>query len=911
MMKKCYLIFIFIFCLISCVEQIDLAAQEIRPPAQSDTSKVIPELHDIPIQQGIIIADSSQAQLDSLAADSLEDTGFDTTLFYDARIIDTVVDSNRYYLIGDAVVKYQKTTLTAAQIIIDQNKEILIAEGMPDTTYIFNADSTEKEQRIEMIGTPVFSEGSEKLNGDKMIFNYRTKKGRVIHGRTDFESGKYFGEQIKKIEGKTYYVTNGRFSTCDLEDEPHFYFKARRMKIVQNKEIIAKPIVMYISGIPIAYLPFVFFPNKGGRHSGIIIPRYGSSSVEGRYLQGLGYYWAPSDYYDVTAKGNYYDRSGWMADGRFRYKKRYMLDGNIAGSITKKEPIGGSKQNRWDLRIYHNQTISPTMRLRINGTFVSDNSYYRSYSSNIDQRLNRQLNSNATFTKSWPGSKNSLTVNLRHSKYLDSGTETLLLPQISFYHSSRQLFPPSKDKKRRSAVRRRDAVKADDSRWYHSVYYSYNSRLINQTRKDEPDPIARNLNHNSSLSMNGPQKLFGKVGWNQSVSYNETWFDRYKAYYFDADRDSTDTDSVKHQVVNDFASTRNFAYSASANTKIYGMFTPEIGNIVAIRHVVTPNISFSYSPDFTQSAWGNYQDVRNPAGDIVATQYKYFSGSASTGRKTLSFSVRNLFQMKTASIVDGKEKENKIDLFNVNFSSGYNFKADSLRMNQLSSNLSANPTRKISVRLSARNEFYKYDLQANRRVNKFLPLEKKFPRLTYFSASMSFRLEGKKKDGGKSREREFGLDQADDLPPGLDPAYAAGMHSDFYDEGDRFDVEEAFSGVDIPWSASLSMDYSLSRTNPAQSVERFYVRLSQLQIQLTKNWSISYQAQYDVQKKEIVTQSFNFRRNLHCWELTFRWVPTGYYKEFYLRLNVKASQLKDIKVEKRGGRSSVRGYGYN
>lgn len=851
------------------------------------------------------------AATDSVAADSVagetKDSGFDTTLFYDARIIESVIDSNKFYLKGEAVVKYQKMTLTAAQITVDQDQELLIAEGVLDTIWVFNEDSTEKTQKIDWVGTPVFTEGGEKLNGSKMIYNYRSQKGRIIRGRTDYESGKYFGEHIKKVQGKVLNVSNGWFTTCDKEDHPHFYFKARRMKIIPKEEVVAKPIVMYISGIPVAYLPFVFFPNKGGRHSGILIPRYGQSAREGRYLQGLGYYWAPSNYFDVTTKFNYYDRSGWMADSRLRYNKRYELDGNISGSITKKTPIGSSEQNRWDLRIYHNQTINPTLKLRVNGNFVSDVNYYRSYSSNIDQRLNQQLTSNATLSKSWTESKNNLTINLSHSKSLaEGGTESKTLPQISFYHSSRQLFPPKKSEKRGPTVRRRDTKTDDDTHWYHSVYYSYNSYLINQTRSDQTEPVARNLNHRATLSMNSPSKLFGWLGWNHGLNYNEIWFDRAKKYYFDADRDSTDTDSIKQEIEKGFASLRTFSYSASANTKIYGMFAPPIGNLVALRHVVTPSISFSYSPDFTDPAWGNYQEIKNPTGEVVATRFKYYGGGVSTGQKSISFSVGNLFQMKTASIVKGEEKEKKFDLFTLNFASYYNFEADSLRMGMLSSNLNANPAKNLSLRFSAQHDFYKYDYTSKRRIDEFLPLAGEMPRLTYLSGNIGLRLSGKKPTGAGKQPGQGSLTD-DEFSEGVLPETEElpGMSSD-----NRFEVEEAFSGLDIPWSANLSLDYSLSRSTPDYTTERFYLRVSQVQVQLTKNWSISYQAQYDLMKKELVSQSFNFHRDLHCWEMTFRWVPSGIYKEYYLRINIKASQLSDIKVEKRGGRASHVGY-YN
>ena len=857
--------------------------------------------------------DSSLADSLSAPAAEINDTGLDTTLFYDARIIDTEIDSNRYFLMGDAVVKYQRMTLTAEKIIVDQKNEILIAEGVPDTSWVFNEDSTEKKMEVNYKGTPSFSEGSEQLGGFKMIYNYRTQKGRIIRGRTDYESGKYYGEQIKKVEGKTYNVTNGRFTTCDNPDHPHFWFTARRMKIVQNKEIVGKPVVAYISGIPVAILPFVFFPNKGGRHSGILIPRYGESQQEGRYLQGMGYYWAPSDYFDVTTKFNYYDRAGWMANSAFRYNKRYVMSGNIQGSITKKEPINGSVQNRWDLRFSHNQTIDKNTQFRASGNFVSDASYYKNYSSNPTTRLNQQLQSNATFSKSWPGAKNNITINLNHIRYLNVNEENELpdqkmtLPQISFSHSSRQLFAPKKKDRKTRTVKRRDTEdEEDEDRWYHSIYYSYRSQLINQFETGtyaEKDPISRNIKHDASLTMNSPQKLFGVLGWNHSLSYNETWFDRKRVWYAELDSDTTDTYSANSRIEKGFAGIRTFNYSASANTKLYGMFAPNIGNIVAIRHTMSPSINFGYSPDFTDPAWGYYQEVRDPNGNLIAEKYRYLGGSASSGQKSIGFSVSNLFQMKTSSVVDGEEKENKFDLFTLNFSSSYNFKLDSMKMAPLSATLTANPTKKLRVNVSTSNDFYVFDTNAGRRVNRFLLAERKLPRLTSFRLTLGLQFEGKKKGNpGKKGEKFTDFEDNPELEPIEDNSFIT-------PEGqDRFEVDQAFSGVDIPWSARFDLNYSLTQYDPTSPSKTFYLNLSNAQIQLTKNWAISYQARFDFMKKQVVSQSFNFKRDLHCWEMTFRWVPTGPYKEYYMRINVKASQLQDIKVEKRGGRSSVLGY---
>lgn len=861
----------------------------------------------------IVLSDSTRPDTISTPSES-QKSDLDTTLFYDAKTIDTHVTERMTYLIGDAVVKYKKMTLNAAKITVDFDKYLLIAEGSPDTNYAFNEDSTEKEMQVKVVGTPIFSDGGDKISGTKMIYNYRSEKGRVIKGRTEYEGGHYCGSHIKKVGENVLNVSGGIYTTCDKSDAPHFHFRSRRMKIITKSMVVAKPIVMYIGNIPVAVLPFAFFPNKSGRHSGIIIPRYGQSLQEGRYIQGLGYYWVTNDYTDVQARLNYYDRSGVMLDGRFRYAMRYKLSGSIEGSITNKEFITGRKIKRWDLRLSHNHIIDPSMRIAASGNFISDDSYYKNYSSNLSQRLTRQLRSNITFSKSWPNAKNSITVNLSHVRDLESGEQTLSLPQMSFRLGQRQLFKFKKDTRRsRTRQKRRNEQDEREPSWYHSIYYSYNSRLVNSIRTGGTDfagkvkskKVDRRIDHNASINMSSPKKFFGWLGWNQSISYQEKWFDRYLSYHSDDATKKILADTIKG-----FAAQRIFSYSTSANTKIYGLFTPNIGRIKAIRHVVTPSISFSYQPDFTESMWGYFQEIADSNG-VIQKKNRFFYATPTTARKSISFSVHNLFQMKTqGDEEDAKEK--KFDLFTVNFNSGYNFEAKQFKLSNLSTSMRANPSRNFSINFNTTHSFYKFDSALSRQVNKYLWNEKKFPRLTNLNLSLTLRLQGKRVSEPQSGRTQTSWDEPT-TPFGAAQQTGTEIPGDelgeyYEEEVDRFQADEGFRGLDISWSTSLSFNFTLSKYNPQRPTKRYYLRVSGMKVKLTKNWDITYQAQIDLLKKQIVQHSFNFRRDLHCWEMTFRWVPSGLGKQFYLRINVKATQLRDIKVEKRGGRASILRY---
>ncbi|MFQ6003820.1 MAG: LPS-assembly protein LptD, partial [Candidatus Zixiibacteriota bacterium] len=334
-------------------------------------------------------------------------TELDTVIDYGAQNMESTVDNRITYLMGDAWIKYRNMTLRAAKITIEWNKNLLIAEGVSDTIWSHAENPGDSTMQVVYRGTPEFSEGGDVITGFKMVYNFKTKKARVEKGRTKFEGGFYFGERIKKVGEKILNVRDGYFTTCDLED-PHFHFQSKRMKITLQDKVIAKPVVLYIGKVPVAALPFGIFPNKSGRHSGLIIPRYGESALEGRYLRELGYYFAPSDYWDARFMVDFFEKAGFLFRGDVNYAVRYKLRGALSSSLTRKNFTSGRATRRWDLRIRHRQQLSPTMNLDVNGQFVSDNSFYRDLSSNRQQRLMQQLNSNATISKTWPGTQNSL-----------------------------------------------------------------------------------------------------------------------------------------------------------------------------------------------------------------------------------------------------------------------------------------------------------------------------------------------------------------------------------------------------------------------------------------------------------------------------------------------------------------------
>jgi hypothetical protein len=869
----------------------------------------------------LLILPADSVRVDTLQAGS----DLDAPIDYEAHFIDNLVEERITYLLGSAVVKYKTMTLEAGKITVYWNQRLIIAEPLPDTLLANGQatngaanDSSAKPARGLSAGDslakaphgfgvgdsltkarrgfPVFTDGGDRMVGERMEFNFATEKGRVLRGRTEFQDGKYYGAQIKRVGDKILNVSRGTYTTCDLEEAPHFHFWSRKMKIVLQENVIARPIVLFIGKIPMAVLPFGFFPTRSGRRSGLIIPRYGESQLEGRFLKEMGYYWAISDYFDARATVDYYERSGWYAKGGFRYAKRYSFGGDISGSITRKNfVLLDNSQRRWDVSFSHNQTLGQTASLRAYGSFASSNDFYRYFSNDRDDQLRRNLISQATFSKSF-GSGTSLSLNLSEQKDLQDGSFVRTLPQFNIYFGQRQLF--GRKESSQPSSQRGSAGGTEDRPWYENFYYNLSSNAENRYTKGDSStaPVEKlsRASHNLGLSFNNPKRFFGWLMLNQGLQVSEDWFDRTTDYSPDSTQKKADRDIKKG-----FAARHIFSYNASASTKIYGTFFPKIGPVTALRHVVTPSIGFSYRPDFSDPRWGYFEQVtlKGSRGDSIVTLDR-FDGSTPRGKLgSMNISVGNLFQIKTGP----EDKPKKIDLFNLNFSTSHNFAVKDFKQSDLSTSLFANPAQSISLSMNMSHSFYDYDRATGQRINRLLYKKHgifsgRYVRLTNVNIGANFRLQGRSGESGASGSQPPAQAEAlEEAPP--------------FAEEDRFSPEQFFTDTSVPWQASFSLSYNINRSNPLNPSKTAQLSLTNANVQLTKNWRVNFSGQFDLREKTVVYQSYSIYRDLHCWEMSFTWTPGGFRQGFYFRLNIKAPLLQDIKIERQGGRTSVFGGG--
>jgi lipopolysaccharide assembly outer membrane protein LptD (OstA) len=814
--------------------------------------------------------DTSAAKKDTTSQSS--PSGIDSVVAYAAA--DSIVYelSNRTMtLYGNSTIDYKELGLKAAQVDINWNTSVLHAHGVPDP-----ADST----GVRFKGLPDLKDGEEMYHGSIVTYNFRTKKGKIDIGKTEIEKGLYYGNAIKKVESDVLFVQDGKFTTCDLE-HPHYYFGSPTMKVMVRDKVVARPIYLYIADVPVFALPFGVFPSERGRRSGLIAPAFGESG-RGRYLLHLGYYWAMNDYMDWSFRADGYTKGSYTLYSDYRYALRYIFNGSISGSfgrvVTKETTDPDYTESKvFNLHLTHNQDFNPTTHLVVDFTFTSG-SYYQQTSNSLNDLLRQNVISNATLTKSWEGTTNSMSVNLHRDQNLqpDSGgvelTETL--PSISFSHSMTYPFRSSSSTEGSGKLQ-----------WYELIGVSYNGQFLNTrttTNWVSYKQVDERRGVQHSITANASPKA-GYVTLSPFFNYTEKWYDKRidRAYNM---QDSSVTTMDERAIT----AVRYFDMGVTASTKLYGIFQPGIFGIKGIRHQVVPSISYTYQPDFSAGKYGyygTYTDVYGAAQKYSRYEKEVFGGAPGEKRQAISMRIGNVFEMKTA-VDDTSNKDNKFQLLNLDLSTSYNFARDSLKFDEVGISFRTNIGQFLNIGGSTRYNLYKYapatsGSTTGHRINKFLLSEGRFGDMTSFNISVSTRFSGEKKktEAGPIRTPEDSLREAQQ-------------------SGYRGLYDQETPDFSIPWNLDLSWNFSQSRPGDPSIIYRSASISASLGLNLTDNWKFTASANYDLLNKQFAAPQITVYRDLHCWEMNFSWVPIGYYRNYRLEIKLKAPQLQDVKVTK-------------
>ncbi len=844
-----------------------------------------------------VLPDSS-----SIADSGKTDKKYDVDAIVFANANDSLsfdVKNKKMYLYGKGELKYNTSELKSADITVDFTTNTLDAKGAVDT-----AEASEGK----LIDTPVLSEADEVYEGTTLKYNFKTQQGYISLAKNVDDDKSYQGQNVKKVDKRTYFVEDGMYTTCD-SDTPDTYFTASKMKVIQNDKIVANWIFMHIGGVPIPIpLPFAVLPNQSGRRSGIIIPTYGFNSTQGHTFRNMGYFWAISDYMDLMLGADYYTMGGYRYRTRYRYKKRYAYTGNFTGEYSRLVSNGEAgdpdfqEKLNWSISLRHNQDINPTTSLNANLSFMS-NEFLQTNTRSYNDYTTQNVTSNATFSKRWDESGNSLTIGYSRNQNLDNGNITEVLPSMNFNMSQKYPF-------------KREGVAKKDQAWYEYIGFNYGARFNNKRTKTSYTEIipvevddslsADTINGYNREIRGGIQHDFTlnaspKIGFfniSPSISYTEKWYDkRLKVDYQEVeDGDSTVYERVESDV-KEINFVRDFSFRLSASTKLYGMAQPGILGIKAMRHTLTPSISYQYQPDFSKDYWGYYDEVYNPATEEYEEYDKYrdgiFGGAGSGERQSINFSLGNLFEMKTEKDpTDTASQEQKIQLLNLSASTGYNFAADSLRLSDLRLSFRTQIGNILSFNGSSSYSFYDYEpIESStsvRTVNRYLLSENKgLLRLRNLSLNVSTTLSGEKIAGedrdGKNKPN--GDDEIGNDIPDID------------DNRGYLGDDTETSDFTIPWTLGLNFNYNLNKNNPDNPVVTSNAGIN-LSLSLSQNWKLTFRGNYDFEERKLNAPQITIFRDLHCWEMNFIWNPIGRWRGFRFEIRMKAPELRDLKLTK-------------
>lgn len=825
-----------------------------------------------------------------------------------------LIGSNLAYLFGDGNVDYGKFKLNAEEIKMVMDSTTVYAVGRTDSTG-------------EVIGRPIFQDGGEQYESNSMSFNFKNQRGFITDVITEQGEGYLVGGRAKKMEDGSFFAEDAIYTTCSEHDHPHFYMKLTKGKMRPGKDVVSGPAYMVVADVPLPLaLPFGYFPFSKEYSSGIIFPSFGDDYNRGFYARNGGYYFAFSDYVDLALTGEIYTKGSWGVTGRSTYKKRYKFNGSV--NISYISTVTGDKgmpdymkQNNFQVVWSHSmdQKANPNLNFSASVNFSTSgytrndlNSYYNS------SFTENTKSSTVNLTYRFPGTKWSASASMNISQRTQDATLAVSFPNLNVTMSQTAPF------KRKRA--------AGAEKWYEKIKMSYSGQFQNSLTAKQDEFFHKSLikdwrnGMKHYIPVSATFSVFKYINVSPSVSMNDRMYTSKIKREWDPNKSAEIADTCYG-----FYNLFDFTASLSADTKIYGFFKPMkfLGDKVQmIRHVLTPSLSFNYSPDFSDPFWGvfgQYSYVNN-AGDNITKKYNYFShgvlGSPSAGRSSsISLQLANNLEMKVKSDQDstGVKKISLIE--NLSLSQSYNFAADSMNWSNLNTSILLRLTKNFNLNLSATWDPYTYALNSSGqpvRVNKTrLQAHKGWVKLTSTGTSFSYTINNstfkkKNKDDKNNKKGNRGDDLGDDYDDDED--------SDFSDVAanrrnnrnqDREDEQkndaDGYTPWECPWSLSFnySVNYGLGTFNykkmdfNGKFTQNFSVSGN---IRPTKNWNISASCSYDFQAKKIAYMNLNISRDMHCFTMSCSIIPVGMYKSFNFNVAVKSSLLKDIKYDKQSSR---------
>jgi lipopolysaccharide assembly outer membrane protein LptD (OstA) len=830
-------------------------------------------------------------------------SGLDDKLTFtddDSTIVDKV--HNILYLYGSARVKYQDIEMDADYIRVDQKNHLIFAMGSMDPT-------THKYD----INRPLMKQGKDKpVESDSLLFNYITKKGKIYNPASSQDENYISGGQARKLSETQVAYRNVLFSTCDKPFPETDFGIVITKGIGEKNRIISGPAYLEIEGVPLPLaIPFGFFPKPDHRTSGVILPTFGEDQQLGFYIRNLGYYIALNDYIDLTTEGTLYSKGSYDLNVSSRYISRYLYSGSFSLSYgshnygLEGDPPAKDFNITWSHTKNPNASPGSTFSASVNAgtsSFYQDNPASTNY--NLQALTQNNLSSSISYSKQWIGTPFNLSISLAHSQDLTAKTVTLNLPTIAFNMSTLSPFD-SKDR-------------VGEQKWYQKITVGYSLQATNLVNAVPENQLFQG-NTLFKKMQNGVEQQI-PIGFNQTIlkyfqfsasaNYTEYWYLQTIRESYDRNN-LIDPDAPVIDTVGGFKRAGSYNLSAGFSTKVYGTMHFKKGKLTDIRQIITPSIAFQYRPDFSDPSFGYYKTITSNAVIPYPATYQTYSifqngvyGGPSSGRSAgLNFSVDNTIEAKVrpkSTDTSSTPKHVKI-LDGLTFSTFYNFAADSFKLSPITfSGHTAVFNQKVNITFSGTLNPYVTDVRDSissgtivkytHMIDRYTWQDGKFPMLENISLSLS----------GSLNSTSFSPKPQQPAPGGslqnMNPQEAQKLAMINSDPG-------AYIDFNIPWN--ITANYTFSYQNALTSTSVTNTIMLSGSVRLTDKWQVQYSTNYDLRARQLGSAtSFSVYRDLHCWNLSFQWLPFGYYKSYNVTLKVNSAILQDLKLSKKSDYTS-------
>ncbi len=866
---------------------------------------------------------------DSIYLDSLnrqKKNGIDAPVTFSAN--DSMVydaQNKTAFLYGTSNVKYENMDLKSERIYLNMDSSLVHATGVRDTA------------TKGLTGTPVFSMGSDNYESDTMAFNFKSKKGLIQNVTTQQQEGFLSSQLSKRNDKGEIFLKHGRYTTCD-KDCPDFYIALSRAKVRPGKDVVFGPAYLVVADVPLPLaIPYGFFPFSKKYSSGFIMPSYGDESTRGFYLRDGGYYFALSDKWDLKLLGEIYTKGSWGLSVATNYRKRYRYNGTFYAAYqdTKTGDKGlpdYTRQQSFKIQWSHrqDQKASPYSSLAASVNFATS-SYERN---NLGSLYNPQTLTQTTRTSSvsWGTNFSSIGLSLSATANLNQNMSdssiALTLPDLNI--SLSRFYP----------FKRRHAVGAE--RWYEKISVSYTGQISNSINTKEDRLLRSNLikdwrnGMQHRIPVSGNFTLFNYINVSPSFNFTDRMYTNKvtKSWNRATQKEVSDTTYGFHNIY-------NWDLSLSASTKLYGMFIPNrkiFGDkIQAIRHVITPSVSFSYAPDFGSSRYGYYSTYQrtNADGSVELVDYSPYSnglysvpGRGKTGN--VSFSFDNNIEMKIKSDKDstGIRKISIID--NLGFRMSYNMAAKEKPWSDLSVDLRLKWWKNYTFNLNAVFASYAYELDSNGEPyvgNHTYWGMGKIGRFQGMSQNISYTLTPekiKKLFGGGGDDDDTKSKRNDPEAEGVDTDIESNVDDDMI-EGQRSarrkgsghkakTDDDGYMSFSMPWSITFGYGITMRESNDINRFNyktmRYPYTFSQTlnfsgNLRISDGWNISFSSGYDFEHHALSMTTASLQRDLHCFNMSCQ-VVLAPYTSYNFTFRCNASTLTDaLKYDKRSGYSNA------